>query len=307
MTDETLQIVAVLYADVSGSTKLYEKVGDEIARADIKVCLDLLSNIAANRQGKTLKTIGDEVMCIFPNPVNAALAAQEMHQELREASELGKFQSGSVRVKIGWHYGPVEWRHGDAVGEASVTAQQIINMAKAEEILTSSQSIDALPEELKDSSNFVDSVAAEAWAGKLEIYSMTWEEAEDATVISTGSSEKIKPQVELSLSYKGEVIRMNDVRRQIRIGRDPSIELVVNGRFTSRLHAEIIYRHGHFTLYDKSTNGSVVIDKNNTMKRLHREECVLSGDGLISFGGPPDIDPDAVVHFQCSSMNKQVE
>ena len=34
--EETALRSAVLYADVSGSTRLYEKFGDEIARADIR-------------------------------------------------------------------------------------------------------------------------------------------------------------------------------------------------------------------------------------------------------------------------------
>jgi hypothetical protein len=298
MNDETMQLMAVLYADVSGSTKLYEKVGDEMARADIKVCLDLLSELAAKRGGKTLKTIGDEVMCLFQNPVNAAIAATDMHQGLRDASDDGKFQSGSVRVKIGWHYGPIEWRGGDVIGEAPVTAQQIINMAKPEEILASSQALNSLPENLKEDSHFVDSVAADAWVGKLEIYALEWEE-EDATIVKHASPGAITPNAILKLMHGNNMVEMNDIRRQIHIGRGEENQLVITGRFTSRHHAEIIYRHGHFTLYDKSTNGTLVIDDNENLRRLHREELVLNGSGTICFGGTPDVDPDAAVQFKC--------
>jgi adenylate cyclase len=299
MNDETQQIRAVLYADVSGSTKLYEKVGDEIARSDISICLGVLEGVANEYQGKVLKTIGDEVMCLFPNPVDTALASQEMHRALQEASQSKRFQSGQLRVKIGWHYGPVSWRGDDVIGDAPVTAQQIINMAKAEEILTSSNSIAALPDYLKESSNFVDSVAAEAWNGKLEVHSLAWEEEGDVTVIKSAPAEYTQTHAVLSLSHKDQHVEMDEIRRHVRVGRGSNNELVVKGRFTSRLHAEIIYRHGHFTLYDKSTNGTVVIDNNGNMKNLHREEQLLSGNGVICFGGPPDVDPEAAVKFEC--------
>ena len=99
MNDKTLQKLAVLFADVSGSTKLYERVGDEIARADIRTCLDLLTQVAESREGRVLKTIGDEVMCIFTNPMNAALAAGEMQTALSDACAAGAFQSGQVNEK----------------------------------------------------------------------------------------------------------------------------------------------------------------------------------------------------------------
>ncbi len=43
--DETVQKLAILYADVSGSTKIYEQYGDTIARRDIKTCIDMVVDI----------------------------------------------------------------------------------------------------------------------------------------------------------------------------------------------------------------------------------------------------------------------
>lgn len=300
MNDKTLQKLAVLFADVSGSTRLYERVGDEIARADIKACLDLLTRVAQAHEGRVLKTIGDEVMCIFTNPVNAAVAAQEMQSELSDAGTAGFFRSGQVRIKIGWHYGPVEWRQGDVIGEAPNTAQQIIAMAKADEILTSENTIEVLPREQRAAANYLDTVAAECWSGPLKVYSLLWKDEEDATVIAAAAPEELDKHATLILKSAKQELQMDEVRWQVRIGRGQENELCVNGRFTSRHHADIMYRHGHFILFDISTNGTVVVDANRDIKRLHREELVLSGSGMICCGGTPDNEPDAVIHYQCN-------
>ena len=177
--DETIQKLAILYADVSGSTHIYEKYGDKIARENIEKCLDLLASVANDYDGKKVKTIGDEIMCSFSNPVKCAMAAKDMQQSLAEASEQGKFSFGALHIKIGWHYGAVQYRGGEIIGEAPITAQQVIKLAKADEILTSGESLESIPEELKENTRLIDTVEAEAGNGELNIYNFVWEEEKD--------------------------------------------------------------------------------------------------------------------------------
>ena len=291
--------MSILYADVSGSTKLYEKFGDDIARSDIRICIDLLTRVTRDWDGEVIKTIGDELMCAFHDPSNAANAAKEMHQVLSEASETGRFQSGKIMVKVGWHHGEVEYRNKEIIGEAPVTAQQIIRMAKGEEILTSQQSIEAIDEELKEGTHPVDTVEAEAWPGNLEVFYMPWQEEEDATTFSGFVESGAAGCAALKLIYAGQEVKIDDEHTHLSIGRGSDNGLCVHGRFTSRHHAEIIYRHGRFNLFDKSTNGTIVIDQDNKMHRVRREEVVLTGSGTICFGGPPKKDPEAMVKYQC--------
>src|SRR2546422_11668031 len=69
----------VLFADVSGSTRLYETAGDAAALDAIGRCIERLSQAAEATGGRVLKTMGDEVMGLFPTPDAAASAASEMH------------------------------------------------------------------------------------------------------------------------------------------------------------------------------------------------------------------------------------
>jgi len=138
----------VLYADISGSTALYEQYGDDLARADCAACIGVLTEVMARHGGRLVKTIGDEVMCVFHSAPHGAMAATDMQSAVRRASEEGLFKTRPQRIKAGFHFGPgIEEEH-EVSGEASITAQQLIKMAKADQVLTSRETLEALPVEL---------------------------------------------------------------------------------------------------------------------------------------------------------------
>jgi adenylate cyclase len=298
---ETLLRLVVLNADISGSTRIYEQYGDTIARRDINVCLGLLSDVASVHEGKTVKTIGDEIMCVFHDPVQAACAAREMQKALRDAGKQGRFQSEALHVKIGWHYGSAGFRQNDVIGEAPLFAQQVINLAKRDEILTTGKSLATIPAELKQGANLIDRIEAEDGSGVIDVYSLPWEE--DAGEVTQMRSRSVQTgalvHTDLLLDYAGRQLHMDSDRIHCTIGRGDNNDLVVEGEFTSRNHAEIFYRHGRFHLKDMSTNGTVLIRADGHLVRLHRGEVMLSGKGTLCFGGEPDIDPHALVRFQC--------
>jgi adenylate cyclase len=58
--------VAILFADVVGSTKLYELLGDLRARDMVGICIDVMRAATDQNHGTVIKTMGDEVMATFP-------------------------------------------------------------------------------------------------------------------------------------------------------------------------------------------------------------------------------------------------
>ena len=63
MTDSLLPTKhAILFADISGSTALYDKLGDVQALKLVSSCLDILIGELASYQGTLIKTIGDEII-----------------------------------------------------------------------------------------------------------------------------------------------------------------------------------------------------------------------------------------------------
>src|SRR5690606_13807597 len=57
--------VAILFADVVGSTQLYEQLGDAQARQMVGRCLNIMREATEACGGTVIKTMGDEVMATF--------------------------------------------------------------------------------------------------------------------------------------------------------------------------------------------------------------------------------------------------
>src|SRR2546423_15359205 len=75
----------VLFADVSGSTQLYQVAGDTTAHGAISGCLELMRKAVEAARGRVVKTIGDEVMALFPSADAAVGAAAPMPGAVRAA------------------------------------------------------------------------------------------------------------------------------------------------------------------------------------------------------------------------------
>ena len=90
----------VLFADVSGSTKLYDTVGDTAALAAIDLCLRLFAALAEQHGGRVVKTIGDEVMASFHDPLDALRAALDMHARIAGFNN----DAGDDLISLRWEH-----------------------------------------------------------------------------------------------------------------------------------------------------------------------------------------------------------
>ena len=95
--------LAVLFADVSGSTRLYETLGDERALAAVAHCLEVAKSACAGYGGQVIKTIGDEVMVAFQAADDAAQAAADLQARITAEPLFG---SQRLMMRIGFHFGP---------------------------------------------------------------------------------------------------------------------------------------------------------------------------------------------------------
>ena len=74
--------LAILFADVVGSTRLFEAMGDLRARDMIATCIDVMREATEQHNGTVIKTIGDEVMSTFPTADDALNAAGQMQRQI---------------------------------------------------------------------------------------------------------------------------------------------------------------------------------------------------------------------------------
>src|SRR2546421_3688918 len=103
----------VLFADVSGSTQLYQVAGDTTAHGAISGCLELMRKAVEAARGRVVKTIGDEVMALFPSADAAVAAAATM---LGAVDALPAGGGSKLGVRVGPQAGPVIPHRGGGVG-----------------------------------------------------------------------------------------------------------------------------------------------------------------------------------------------
>jgi class 3 adenylate cyclase len=288
----------VLFADVSGSTRLYEVLGDARAFAAIDACLDILRKLTAAHSGHVVKTIGDEIMAVFPDAMNAVQAACEMQLVVSSRKPV---DNERVAIRVGLHHGPVLESADDVFGDTVNIAARMAEVAKAQQIITTGSTVALLPPIVRASTRTLSTLAIKGKADDIEVREVIWQESEDMTMMVGNTQSHSDAEPTLKLIHQGETFIVDAAHPSVTIGRDERADIVIQDRRASRMHARIERRRDKFVFVDISSNGSYVIVKNETEIQLRREEFVLRESGSISLGHPYIKDPTEVVEFFCQS------
>jgi len=99
-----IRSMVFLFSDLVASTAMYEHLGDTRAFALVRKHFDVLKNIYSRNNGTLVKTIGDAVMAVFRDPLDAVRAAVEMHEEIGVVRDPDTGQE--LSLCIGLHAGP---------------------------------------------------------------------------------------------------------------------------------------------------------------------------------------------------------
>lgn len=286
---------AVLFADVSGSTKLYETAGDQAAHAAIERCIVLMRQKTEAAKGKVIKTIGDEVLSTFPDADSAADAAIEMQSAISELLPVGGTKIG---IRVGFFYGPVVHKDGDIFGDAVNVASRLSHVAVKGQIITSRETVMMMSPMLKSATRKISQIAVKGKAEPVEAYELMWQQSEDATTMAAARSVLKPKKTSLRLMLQGGETMLSDERTAVSMGRDQSADLVVRDKMASRSHGKIERRLDKFILTDHSANGTYVTVEGDKEIVLRREEFTLRGKGWITFGQSRATATD-VLEFTC--------
>jgi len=276
----TPQSLCLVFADVAGSTRLYETIGDQQALAAVERCLSILRRVTESYRGRVIKTIGDEIMAVFSSAEDGMQATSEMQQRI---FDLPPFGTNKLAIRVGFHYGPVVEVDGDVFGDTVNTAARMSGLAKAGQIFTTQSTVALLPELLRLSTRSLDALSVKGKAEDVLVAEVIWQENSELTMKATS----IKPrllEIELELRSADALVRMNGHSEPLMMGRDPGCGLVIRDARASRVHARIEHQRDKFVLFDQSTNGTFLKIGDEESVLLRHESMPLHGSGRIGFG-----------------------
>ncbi|MFM9967766.1 MAG: adenylate/guanylate cyclase domain-containing protein [Burkholderiales bacterium] len=278
-----IETVAILFADISGSTALYETLGDELARELVTRCLGVLMRSLPKYGGELIKTIGDEILCVFPSAQAAVLASSEMQVNVENDKPGGKTQ---MFVRIGFHYGEVIRENNDVFGDAVNVAARITSVSRARQILATHAAVEALPLELRSVTRQIRRAAVKGKQEAMDIFEVTWQK-DDKDVTRVSMPVRIRPATQptrLVLSHLGQQCQVNPLNPSALLGRGNACQVIVADDFASRQHAKVELRDGQFILSDLSINGTYVRFADGHVLHAVQGEIMLRGAGSISLG-----------------------
>jgi class 3 adenylate cyclase len=291
--------LAILFADICGSTKLYDQLGDELARRLVASCIAcMVAELAAN-QGTLIKTIGDEIMCTFPSAEQGLWAASAMQCAVKKST----FEGGvALHIRIGFHYGEVICEEGDVFGDTVNVAARVAGAARANQIMTTQSVVNALPLKLQAQTHQIMSAEFKGKDEQYLIYLVSWgKEDEDEQNTSFLHAPVVRNNMstanELVLRYGNKQLVVNKNCNSVIFGRADDCDVVVQNSYVSRQHARFEHRFGKFVVVDQSTNGTFIRPDNGSVIRITREEMILQGKGFISLGLDNFDDPSNLIEF----------
>jgi len=292
--------LAILFADVVGSTRLYEQMGDLRARDMVTICIDIMRSATEQHRGTVIKTMGDEVMATFPAADDALNAAAQMQQQIVSHAQL-KVDGQPVAIRIGCHFGPVVLENRDVFGATVHTANRMTSQAKAGQIVTTAATVELLSPEWRAAVRQIDVAMLKGQGSEVTLYEVLWQ-TEDVTSMVPAIAMQGKDSrrtVRLRLRFQDREVVLDEQRPHIAIGRAEDNDVVVKGNLISRLHARIEINRSKFVLVDQSTNGTFVQTADGEEAFVRRDSLQIKGKGMIGLGRLPDHDSPQTIRFSC--------
>ncbi len=290
--------LAIVFADVVGSTKLYEQLGDLRARDMVGICIEVMRAATEQNQGTVIKTMGDEVMATFPTADDALNAAAQMQKQISTHPAL-RVDDHTVAIRIGCNFGPVVVENRDIFGSAVHTANRMTSQAKAGQIMTTESLVDQLSNEWRASVRQIDIATLKGRSSEVALFEVLWQPEETTSMVPTIPARNRAKQLRLRLRYQGQELYVDESRANVNIGRAEENDLVIKGNLISRLHARVEVNRNKFMLIDQSTNGTFVLGKDGEEAFVRRDSMQIRGEGLIGLGKAPDSNSSQVIRYTC--------
>lgn len=291
--------VAILFADVVGSTQLYDKFGDTKASETVAHCLEVMKDATHQFNGTVIKTIGDEVMSTFPTVDDAMNAAAQMQARISADQEEGADRI-PVSIRIGCHFGPVVQEQNDIFGAAVHTANRMTSQAKANQIIISGTTVERMGADWSAQTRQIDVATVRGRLDEVALFELLWQPDEATSMVPRLDwDSKATNASRLILSFRDTTVEVTDQKKNVNLGRADDNDVVVKGNLISRIHARVEKRRGKFMLVDQSTNGTFLQNIKGEETFVRRDSTELVGEGIIGLGRVAKPGTPLAIHYIC--------
>ena len=292
----------VLFADLRGSTALFETLGNAQATTLVTQCVAEFGRPVVAHGGHVVKTLGDGLMAIFPTPAAAIAAAAQMHETLEAVVARGHEPGAAaglreLRVQVGVAHGEIVQMAGDCFGDAVNVAARLLDHAGDNETLITADVLRALPLEQRTRYRSLDKLVLRGRVEPVQVHVLGGRRGGDLAVTQFGEVTVDTEPEGLRLGWQN-VSRFFPVQQMpVVLGRSPQATFFVDDSRVSRSHARVDWHGGGFQLSDLSYNGTYVRFNDGEIVSLRRGNCALHGSGTIGLGGSPSDPLSAGVRF----------
>ena len=303
----------VLFADLRGSTSLYETLGNAEATSVVTQTVTELSRAVPACGGQLIKTLGDGLMAVFDTSAQGMQAALQMHESLEQLVHRGHQRGASpglrgLRLQVALARGEVVEMGGDCFGDAVNVAARLIDHASDNETLITAEVLTGLPDELSQRFRSLDWMHLRGRAEPVQVHVMGGRRGADLapTQYGGGAPSTLEPEA-VRLTWLDVNLVFDGGQMPVVLGRSPQAQFMVDDSLVSRAHARIDWHGGAFQLTDLSYNGTYVrFGDAEAVVSLRRASCTLHGSGWIGLGTSP-ADPTAPsVRFELLSFHDTV-
>ncbi|MEL6619087.1 MAG: adenylate/guanylate cyclase domain-containing protein [Pseudomonadota bacterium] len=283
-----MQVIgAAVMADVSGSTRLFEQVGQQRALRGIKECLDDMRVQIHTLGGVFLHSKGDDVLAFFEQ----AEAALEMAKHATARS-----QEDALKVHAGLSWGSMLMQTNDLHGTPVNIASRLASLAKPHEVLVYETAYERLSAQARRTLHAVDALSLKGTGARLSVYSHVAEDPSGETLDFTETPGTSDMPLTVTLSH-ADVVRLVQEGDEIALGRALDADIIVSQPWVSRLHATVSVINGIAVIKDCSTLGSYVRMDEGREVLARRGNVTLIGNGKISLGAPFSRSTQAVIEY----------
>ncbi len=288
-----METAHVLIADITGSTKLYDRLPDHEALAQISIILAEMRSIIEKNGGHCVKSQGDDTLSYFSHADHAFQAARSMIE--------ANWEYG-LGVHAGASWGELIMQDADIYGDAVNTAARLAGLARPGELMISNRMFEKLSPPNRENWVSMGGIKLKGKSAPTRVHSFTASDTAVQTMLFGVTDVPLGPRTEsVALGCNGSDWTLND-GDTLMVGRSPECKAILDYPWVSRMHGSFELRSAQLEYTDHSTSGSTVITSSGQEIPLQRRSLLLTGEGMVLIGTRDRGIKAAVIHFATNDL-----